>query len=70
MKKLKRADCIACGDVTHSVTQRRQSELRDTQLEEWEEVLPSPPMLSDSLRRNLTSGGVSSLDFERTSSGI
>lgn len=29
------------GDVTRAVTQCR---LRDTQLEEWEEVLPSPPM--------------------------
>lgn len=53
-----------------TVTQRRQSELRDTQLEEWEEVLTSPPMRSDSPRRNLTSGGVLSLDFERTSRNI
>lgn len=45
-----------------------KSELRDTQLEEWEEVLPSPPMLSDSpsSRTNLSSGGVLSLDSPLT----
>lgn len=30
-------------DVTCAVTQCRQSELRDTQLEEWEEVLTITP---------------------------
>lgn len=44
---------------------------RDTQLEEWEEVLPSPPMLSlpDSLssKRNLTAGGVLSLHLNLNS---
>lgn len=44
-----------------AVTQCKQSKLRDTQLEEWEEVLPSPPMRSDSLRRTLTSSGLLSL---------
>lgn len=45
-----------------------KSELRDTQLEEWEEVLPSPPMLSDSpsSRTNLSTGGVLSLDSPLT----
>lgn len=53
----------------------RQSKLRDTQMEEWEEVLPSPPMLSDSLssRTNLTSSGVLSLDvklYQRNITGL
>lgn len=40
-------------------------------MEEWEEVLPSPPMLSDSLssRTNLTGSGALSLDLN-SSSGI
>lgn len=40
---------IWAGDVACAVTSRTvtQPELRDTQLEEWEEVLPSPPMLPD-----------------------
>lgn len=49
-------------DVTCAVTQCRQSELRDTQLEEWEEVLTiTPPCSPDSARaERLTSGGLSS----------
>lgn len=61
-------------DVTHEWTpppptpSEGKSELRDTQLEEWEEVLPSPPMLSDSpsSRTNLSTGGVLSLDSPLT----
>ncbi|KAK9532343.1 hypothetical protein VZT92_009731 [Zoarces viviparus] len=68
----KSSPCSPHSDVTHGSPQCRQSELRDTQLEEWEEVLASPPMLPDSpgCRRNPTSSTVPSLDFFKLTSGI